>query len=298
MSKPKEKIGMLLDISNIYGTDEGRLGPFLITAALIGAPFLLWVYLGFFIPLPIFIPLWLIYSVRVIMIIPGHEKERLDQFKRQVNDQYSTVAEKLRIKTVHTDGLIEWVDGTVAYCIVATNTYSKDDVYRAQVIHLFLLYFCKDYDVDTFAQNITETKSLEDRYSRVKLFNTSDAANDFLEIIDNNRKIVYKDSLHVRIVFMVKGSKSSWKDMRAKIESALLSYSSKVFKTLQIADYELCNDIINHDVDGIVDMDTLFRSKYARHDYHGSRVLYYDDKKQLDTESVDINGFMEVAQDE
>lgn len=298
MSKPKEKIGMLLDISNIYGTDEGRLGPFLITAALIGAPFLLWVYLGFFIPLPIFIPLWLIYSVRVIMIIPGHEKERLDQFKRQVNDQYSPVAEKLRIKTVHTDGLIEWVDGTVAYCIVATNTYSKDDVYRAQVIHLFLLYFCKDYDVDTFAQNITETKSLEDRYSRVKLFNTSDAANDFLEIIDNNRKIVYKDSLHVRIVFMVKGSKSSWKDMRAKIESALLSYSSKVFKTLQIADYELCNDIINHDVDGIVDMDTLFRSKYARHDYHGSRVLYYDDKKQLDTESVDINGFMEVAQDE
>lgn len=298
MSKPKEKIGMLLDISNIYGTDEGRLGPFLITAALIGAPFLLWVYLGFFIPLPIFIPLWLIYSVRVIMIIPGHEKERLDQFKRQVNDQYSTVAEKLRIKTVHTDGLIEWVDGTVAYCIVATNTYSKDDVYRAQVIHLFLLYFCKDYDVDTFAQNITETKSLEDRYSRVKLFNTSDAANDFLEIIDNNRKIVYKDSLHVRIVFMVKGSKSSWKDMRAKIESALLSYSSKVFKTLQIADYELCNDIINHDVDGIVDMDTLFRSKYARHDYHGSRVLYYDDNKQLDTESVDINGFMEVAQDE
>ena len=298
MSKPKEKIGMLLDISNIYGTDEGRLGPFLITAALIGAPFLLWVYLGFFIPLPIFIPLWLIYSVRVIMIIPGHEKERLDQFKRQVNDQYSTVAEKLRIKTVHTDGLIEWVDGTVAYCIVATNTYSKDDVYRAQVIHLFLLYFCKDYDVDTFAQNITETKSLEDRYSRVKLFNTSDAANDFLEIIDNNRKIVYKDSLHVRIVFMVKGSKSSWKDMRAKIESALLSYSSKVFKTLQIADYELCNDIINHDVDGIVDMDTLFRSKYAQHDYHGSRVLYYDDKKQLDTESVDINGFMEVAQDE
>lgn len=298
MSKPKEKIGMLLDISNIYGTDEGRLGPFLITAALIGAPFLLWVYLGFFIPLPIFIPLWLIYSVRVIMIIPGHEKERLDQFKRQVNDQYSTVAEKLRIKTVHTDGLIEWVDGTVAYCIVATNTYSKDDVYRAQVIHLFLLYFCKDYDVDTFAQNITETKSLEDRYSRVKLFNTSDAANDFLEIIDNNRKIVYKDSLHVRIVFMVKGSKSSWKDMRSKIEAALLSYSSKVFKTLQIADYELCNDIINHDVDGIVDMDTLFRSKYARHDYHGSRVLYYDDKKQLDTESVDINGFMEVAQDE
>lgn len=298
MSKPKEKIGMLLDISNIYGTDEGRLGPFLITAALIGAPFLLWVYLGFFIPLPIFIPLWLIYSVRVIMIIPGHEKERLDQFKRQVNDQYSTVAEKLRIKTVHTDGLIEWVDGTVAYCIVATNTYSKDDVYRAQVIHLFLLYFCKDYDVDTFAQNITETKSLEDRYSRVKLFNTSDAANDFLEIIDNNRKIVYTDSLHVRIVFMVKGSKSSWKDIRAKIESALLSYSSKVFKTLQIADYELCNDIVNHDVDGIVDMDTLFRSKYARHDYHGSRVLYYDDKKQLDTESVDINGFMEVAQDE
>lgn len=298
MSKPKEKIGMLLDIANIYGTDEGRLGPFLITAAFIGAPFLLWVYSGFFLPVGVFLPLWVIFSVRVIMIIPGHEKERLDQFKRQVNDQYSTVAEKLRIKTVHADGLIEWVDGTVAYCIVATNTYSKDDVYRAQVIHLFLLYFCKDYDVDTFAQNITETKSLEDRYSRVKLFNTSDAANDFLEIIDNNRKIVYKDSLHVRIVFMVKGSKSSWKDMRSKIEAALLSYSSKVFKTVQIATYGVCNDIVNRDVDGIVDMDNLFRSKYARHNYYGSKVLYYDDRKCEDAKDVDINGFMEVIDSE
>ena len=48
-------------------------------------------------------------------------------------------------------------------------------------------------------------KSLEDRYNNVKLFVDSDAAKDFIDIIDHNRKVVYSQSRLTRIVFVVKG---------------------------------------------------------------------------------------------
>ena len=120
------KVSMLLDIDNFYGEHEGRLGPTLKFLLIGGAPLLLWVYTGFLIPAFLFFPLWVVWLVRVGLITLGREKDRLVQFRKQINDDYASIYELLHIKTIHPDGCIEYVNGMVAYAVIAVNGTTYD----------------------------------------------------------------------------------------------------------------------------------------------------------------------------
>ena len=245
---------MLLDIDNFYGEHEGRLGPTLKFLLIGGAPLLLWVYTGFLIPAFLFFPLWVVWLVRVGLITLGREKDRLVQFRKQINDDYASIYELLHIKTIHPDGCIEYVNGMVAYAVIAVNGTTYDPTSRAQQIHDFMSLFGNDYDVDVYVQNITDMKSLEERYNNVKLFVDSDAAKDFIDIIDHNRKVVYSQSRLTRIVFVVKGRKSYWTDIRDNCKMAIYSGPAKAFKEVKIGLRDDIQEVLNTDIRGVVDL--------------------------------------------
>ena len=285
------KVSMLLDIDNFYGEHEGRLGPTLKFLLIGGAPLLLWVYTGFLVPAFLFFPLWV---VRVGLITLGREKDRLVQFRKQINDDYASIYELLHIKTIHPDGCIEYVNGMVAYAVIAVNGTTYDPTSRAQQIHDFMSLFGNDYDVDVYVQNITDMKSLEERYNNVKLFVDSDAAKDFIDIIDHNRKVVYSQSRLTRIVFVVKGRKSYWTDIRDNCKMAIYSGPAKAFKEVKIGLRDDIQEVLNTDIRGVVDLDSLLQKKYSTHQYFGSKVLYFDEKPEEDEGQVvsEERGFM------
>lgn len=285
---------MLLDIDNFYGEHEGRLGPTLKFLLIGGGPVLLWVYTGFWVPPFLFFPLWVVWLIRVGLITLGREKDRLVQFRKQINDEYASIYELLNIKTVHPDGCIEYVNGTVGYAVVAVNGTTYDPTTRAQRIHSFISLFGNDYDTDIYIQNITDMKSLEERYDKVKLFVDADAAKDFIDIIDHNRKVVYSQSKLTRIVFVVKGRKSDWTDIRDNCKMAVYSGPAKAFKEVKIARREDIQEILNTDIRGVVDLDALLQRKYATHQYYGSKVLFFDEKpvEERDVVEKEERGFM------
>lgn len=288
------KVSMLLDISNFYGEHEGRLGPTLKFLLIGGAPLLIWVYIGFIIPAAIFFPIWIIWVIRVALITVGKEGERLAQFKKQLYDQYSSTSDLLNIRTVHPDGCIEYVNGTVAYAVIAANGTSYDPTFRAQQVQDFLGLFGKERDIDVYVQNITEMKSLEERYNNVKLFVDEDAARDFIDIIDHNRNVVYSQSRLTRTVFIVKARRNDWVKLRDDCKVAAYSASAKAFKSVRVATRDDVQDILNTDIRGVVDLDALLQQKYASHQYFKSKVLYFDEApaEENDKQNNEERGFM------
>lgn len=280
------KVLMLLDIDNFYGESESRLGPTIKMLCFGLAPVLLWVYFGFLIPAWLFIPFQLVWFIRVAMLTVGREKERLEQFRKQLNDDYASIYELLNIKTIHPDGCIEYVNGTVAYCMVCANGTHYDNLSRSFGLRDFLSILGNQFDIDIYCQNITDVRSLEERYNNVKLFADLDAAKDFIDIIDHNRKVVYSESLLTRIVIVVKGHKSYFTEIRDNCKTAAYSMAARAFKDVHIAQREEIQDILNTDIRGLVDLDGLLQRKYATHQYYGSRVLFYGDK-QLKPEDED-----------
>lgn len=292
MKNDDNKVGMLLDIENFYGEHSGRLAPIIKTLLLAGAPVLAWVYTGYVIPTWLFLPVWICWSIHIALVVLGRQKERVAQFKKQISEDYTAIAELLHIKTVHPDGCIEYVNGRVAYAVVALNGTIHDPIQRSFLIREFMRMF-GDRDVDVYIQNLTETKSLESRYSNIKLFVDGEAAQDFIDIIDHNRQVVYSQSLLTRTVFVVKGPRNDWKDIRDCCKTAVQSNASKAFKSVEIAERELVSEILNDDIRGVIDLDALLQSKYATHQYYGSEVLHFDDKVEEPVDEIsEERGFM------
>lgn len=289
-----ETIGMLLDIDHYYGESEGRLGPTIKFLVIGLGPILVWTYFGFPLPVWLFWPAEVIWLVRVGLITLGREKERLIQYRRQLNDDYSSSEELLRIKTVHDDGCVEYINGRVSYFIVASNGTSYDPIARSKMLREFFSMFQRDFDIDLYLQNLTELKSLEERYSHVKLFTDEDAAKDFIDIIDHNRQLVYSGSRLTRIVIAVKAGKGYWTEVRDSCKQACFSGAAKAFKDVHVATRNEVLDIINTDVRTYVGVDDILQRKYATHNYFGSRVLYFGDKKEDGTDALagEERGFM------
>lgn len=277
MTEGDKYVSMLLDIDNYYGESEGRLGPIIKYLLVASAPALIWIYLSFPIRGTIFLPLWGVYAMYMALVIPGRQRERLAQYRKQLNDDYAAIHELFNIKTVHPDGCIEYVGGTVAYAIVASNGTTYDPVQRAQMIKEFISLL-GDFSIDVYSQNLTETKSLDARYSNVKLFVDEDAAKDFLDIIDHNRQVVYSQSLLTRIVFVIKGRRSAWDTIRDNCHMAVHSGAAKAFKDVRVAKLTDIRSILDNDIRGAVDLEGILQRKYTTHQYFGSKVLYFDNK--------------------
>lgn len=296
MNDEQAKVGMLLDPDHFNGEHEGRLGPILKFLVIAFAPALVYAY--FFLtllPLWVILPVYIIYIIRVAMLTLGREKERVIQYKKQLNDEYASTYDLVQIKTLHPDGCCEYTGNKVAYFIVSTNKTSYDDIVWSQEVTRFLNLLTAQYEVDVYVQNITEIRALEDRYSGVKLFVDKSVAKDFIDIIDHNRSQVYKNSLLTKTIYVVRGPRGDWEEIKKCCNNAIHSTVARVFKNVHIANDLEANDIISRDINGLVNLPELMQNKYCTHQYYGSKVLAFDDEdveEVIAEDAYEDRGFM------
>lgn len=284
--KQKPTIGMLLDIENLYGEHNGRLAPLLTTLCASAAPILFYIYFNLFtvIPIWLFVILELIFTIRIVMIIPGRERHRKALFRNTLHDNYTPTAKMLNIKTIHEDGCIEYNNGNITYLVGCFNGTTDDEVRRSVQLRKFLENLLGNYINDTYILNVTESEALRKYYDKVSAFNRNESASNFINIIDHTIKLTSDTSIVQLTVYALKGKRSDWKDMKSQISSALKSKTARVYKSAYVVDDpDAINEILNRDVDSIINISELLRRKYATSSYDTSKVLAYDlpDDKEI-----------------
>ena len=286
---------MLLDIDHFYGQSEGRLGPWLTVLGLSGFPLIIFFYYFYgYVPLKYFLILWIPFTIKVILVFPGREKERKKNFYKIKNDSYESTAEHSNVKKFHDDGCIEYLNGRVAYNIVTYNGTIMDDIVWTQRVAGLLEKF-KDFDLDLRVHNIQETGTLEKRYENVKIFNRGQYAQDYIDIIDHNRKLVYTASMLLRLTITVSASKLYYKELRNAVQDAVNSYNGKAFKTIVLADAAIDEELCSRDIGGHLDIEELLERKYYTGEYFGSKVVGIDDsdlKERIKVEETDTTVFI------
>lgn len=285
MAKPidndKPKIQMLLDIENIFGESTRGLGKFVLTLIAIAALPLLILYTSafLFIPWQILVIACIIWAIWMILLILGEQGRRLANYKRLRDDAFSLTDDMVRIKTIHPNGCIEYVNGAVAFFVVMYNNSSVDVVRKSQQFDRFINIAVGKHPFDIYVQNLTDTDELDGKYANVTLFSDDEAAEAFMEIIDFNREKVSSSSTLTRNILCVRGTKYQWKDIYGDLMSAVSSESSRVFRQCYIAtDREQIEAIISRDIDGHIDLEGLMQKKYYTGNKRNSKIISYDYK--------------------
>ncbi len=277
--KTKPTIGMLLDIEHIYGQHESRIGPIITSLCIAGIPPCLYVYFGWFnyIPIWIAIPIEIFIIIRVIMMIQGRESYRLKMYKRQLFDEFTSTSKYMNIKTIHDDGLIEYLNGNVSYLVCCFNGSNSNPVQHSVSVRKFLTSLIGDYNFDIYIHNINTTPELREYYKKVSQFNRNSSATNFIKIIDYNLQLVQDNSLVQCTIYALKGRRSDWKDMKKQIDTACHSQIARVYKTcFRVDDPYVVSDIIDRNIDSTMNIQELLRSKYATGNYDTSKVIIYD----------------------
>lgn len=288
-TEEKETIGMLLDVEHFYGEHEGRMAPVIVTFLVIGIPILLYVYYSLFtiIPIWVFITFELFFAVRMILIILGRESYRLKMYKRQLFDSYTAAADLVTIKAVHADGCIEYTNGVVEYLVVCFNGTIEDKVRHSVALRKFITLLAGDFMFDMYIHNINTTPMLSSYYDKIHNIGPTEAASNFIEILDDNRKRTTDKSKVQCIIFVVRGRRSDWKDIKCQIDTTISSDASKAFKTVyRVSSMEEANLIINRDADTNVFIQDLLRIKHKTGNYMTSRVIKYDASS---TDNISVN---------
>lgn len=277
--KDKPTIGMLLDIEHYNGEHSGRLAPILIPLIVAAIPILFYMYSGLFtiIPLWIFIPIEIVVVIRVIQIVPGRERYRLSLYRKQINDDYLSMADMNQIKTIYENGCVEYVDNSVHFFILGFNGTIDKPMEHAMLLSDFLTTLIANYTYNIYLQNITDTNILTHYYDRVNRFQKNNSASNFIDILDYDKKLTEETSLVQGLIIELICPKSDWKTTLQHINDSLRDYSFSVFKTIELlTDYREINAILNRDIDSVVNIEELLRLRYKTGDYKGSHVLTYD----------------------
>lgn len=286
----RPKIQMLLDIENIFGESTRGLGQLVLTLCLCLIPpaFIGYTALYLYIPWQILLVVCLVFAVRVVLVVMGHESQRVKNFKKQRDDVYSLTDDMVNIRRIHPQGCVEYVNGNIGFFIVTYNSSSNETLEKSKQIDRFINLAVGKHAFDIYVQNDVSTDHLDNKYNNVTLFGDDEAANAFMEIIDYNREVVRSSSTLTRNIIFVRGSKYQWKEIVNDIQTALTSESARVFRQCYLAtDREEIENIISRDINGYIDLDKLLQRKYYTGNKHGSKIISYDFEDREDTDYIE-----------
>lgn len=275
----KQTVGMLLDINNMYGEHQGRLAPWLYAVGLGAAPALIYMYLNAFYVFPIwlFVPLNIFWFIMMLAIFPGRQRYRVMIYKRQLNDDYMDSAELMKIKTIHPDGCIEFLNSNIMYLVTAFNGTSDDEVQSSVQLRKLLEAMFVGLEYDVHIHNINDSESLRQYYQKVARFDKNESASNFMQMIDHTIELTNNTSSVQQTIYVVHGYKSDWKKIKEQLDGAISSTLSRRYKTLyRVKDPDEISAIFNRDSDTIINIEALMRKKYADETYYNSKVLAYD----------------------
>lgn len=285
-NKEKEKINVLMNIDNYFGEHQGRLAPILVFLLVSASPFLVYtVMFSMYIPLKVMIVVEVIWTARMALLILGKENERLQQYikdagyektneKEKEESIYENVNELVRVERVTEDGLIEYVNGQIAYIVSGFCMTYMDDVSFTLDFTNFLAQL-RGYEYDTCCHMVVDEFKLQDQMEKYRVYTDREMIKERMEFYSLQDKYCKENSALYRISFVVKAPKYDWKNLKDKLSRLVQSEFSYVFKDLALCDKEMVEDIMSRDVCANVDLNKMLVDKFKNDEYYGSEVLFY-----------------------
>lgn len=288
----KPKINMLLEIENIFGESTRGMGMAIgtLVACLVPVVIILKLQLYRLVPWQILLVLCFIIWLNIIMILPGHEHDKIRAYKKRRDDVYQGAESLIELKTKHVQGCFEYTDSTICFLIALELGSTSSKLMTAKQIYNFLVLAVGNKAFDVLSHNMTDGLSWADKYSRVKLFSNSEASQDFIEILDHNRDVITKSSRMMRTVLAIHSPKSEWKETLVAINEALTSVSAQVFKSSYlITSPEEIDSIFSRDIDANILVEEWLQKRYYTGERYGSKILSYDSEDSSSTTDIDID---------
>ena len=290
MDKKKSVINTLLNIDNIFGSYEGRIGPFVLTVLLGSIP--LWIWLFF---LQMLVPLWIILIImfllmgRLALIFIGKEPEKMKSYTARRNDAYLESKDMVQVVNIYDDGLIEYTTGRVCYIVYGyLKGYLDDDALSVELEDFLNELDAYDWDMNLY--NVNDELMCTSELPLLRRYKDKEAILQRMNFYKYQDDWSAKNTQMYELVFVVKARKYNWKHMRAKLDELTQSDVSNCFNEIHIADNMAVVDIMSRDIGTHVDLNEMLLNKFQTDTIKGAKILYYDDKNVEDFKKMKAEG--------
>lgn len=278
-NEQKDKINILLNIDNFYGKHTGGLGRMLLFCVLACAPFLIYSLLLInVVPFKLFLIFFIPYCIKMALITIGREKERLEAFIKQRNDQYATAKELIRIADIHDDGLIEYQNGCICYIIQAYGYSYLDDNSYSKDLEEFITRLTNLYEVDVYGHLVVgELGTTQEDLEKLRVYKDGEFLQERLDFYKYQDRYTDEHSKLYRLNFAVRSYKTQWGKFKKDIINIVKSEYVRCFDMVKICNRDEAVDVVSRDITLYVDIGEMLRTKHNSDNYFGSKVLYFDD---------------------
>lgn len=284
----KDKINVLLNIDNFYGKYSGGLGRILLFILLACIPFLLYTLLLVrIVPFTWFIIVYVVYCIKVFLITVGREKERMEAYLKQRNDEYASAKELIRIADVHEDGLIEYQNGNICYIIQAYGFSYMDDNQFSKDVEDFLARITPYYEVDVYAHVVVGEHGMsQEDLEKLRVYKDENILKERLEFYNYQTKYTNDNSKLYRLNFVVRSYKNKWAALKKDLSILVSSDYMGCFDMPRICNKKEVIEVNSRDITLYVDLAEMLRTKHNSDNYYGSKILYFGDEIPEDMKEV------------
>lgn len=282
MDKKKSIINTLLNIDNIFGSYEGRVGPFILTVLIGSIPLWIWLlFLQRLVPLWIAIIIMFLFMGRLALIFIGKEPEKMKSYTARRNDAYLESKDMVQVVNIYDDGLIEYTTGRVCYIVYGyLKGYLDDDALSVDLEQFLDELDAFDWDMHLY--NVTDELMCTTELPLLRRYKDKEAILQRMNFYKYQDDWTAKNTQMYELVFVVKARKYNWKHMRAKLEEVTQSDVSNCFNEINIADSQSVIDVMSRDIETHVDLNEMLLNKFQSDTIKGAKILYYDDKDKED----------------
>lgn len=290
MKKPN--INTLLNVDNIFGTYEGRVGPFILTVLLGSIPLFIWLFFlqGTPVKLWMAILVTLLLMGRLALIFIGKEREKLKSYTARRNDAYLESKDMVNVTDI-IDGLIMYTSGRVAYIMYGyLKGYLDDDLLSMDLEKFLNELDAFDWDMNMY--NVTDELMCTNELPLLKRYKDKETILQRINFYKYQDDWTAKNTEMYEMVFIIKARKYNWKHMRDKLRELLESDVARCFNELYIANTEQVIQIMSRDIETYVDLNEMLLNKLQSDEVTGARILYYDDedkKKYKEDKEIGVN---------
>lgn len=273
----KERINTLLNIDNVFGEHEGHILPIIGFLLIAGAPPLAWLFFlqGTFVKWWMMLVFTVLWAARWALIILGKEKKKMEFYDKQRTDEYKSADELVHITFVHDDGLIEYQNGQVAYIISGfPKGYLTEDKLSVDFENFFLEL--DNWDWDMYMHNAVDELLCEENLPNLARYKDKEVISERIEFYAYQDEYARTNSGLYRYNFLVRAAKYNWKKLKAHLDELVSSQLALCFNEIRICNKEEVTDLLNRDICAFVDINKMLTAKYMNEQYHGSKVLWYD----------------------
>ena len=276
MQKPN--INTLLNVDNVFGSYEGRVGPFVLTVLLGAIPLFIW--LLFLQNTPI--RLWMAIIVTLLtmgrlgLIFIGKEKEKMKSYTARRNDAYLESKDMINVTDI-IDGLIMYTSGRVSYIMYGyLKGYLDDDLLSVELERFMDELDGFDWDLNLY--NVTDELLCTGELPLLKRYQDKETILQRINFYKYQDDWTARNTEMYELVFVVKARKYNWKHMYNKLKELLESDVAGCFNELYIANTEQVINIMSRDIETYVDLNEMLLNKLSSEEITGAKILYYDDE--------------------